>query len=59
MAVRVKAQVLLSCPDLFSFWGGELGLVVVFPVSGALGKHRMKEQECFWVLTQFPGCLSA
>lgn len=43
MAIRVKAQVLLSCPDLFSFWGGELGLVVVFPVSGALGKHRMKE----------------
>lgn len=39
MAVRVKAQVLLNCPDLFSFWGGELGLVVVFPASGALSKQ--------------------
>lgn len=28
----MKAQVLLNCPDLFSFWGEELGLVVVFPV---------------------------
>lgn len=51
MSVRVTAQVLLNSPDLFSFRHGELGLVVVFPESGALCKHRMKEQECFWVLS--------
>lgn len=57
MVVMVKAQVLLSCPDLFLGCGAWLGGCV--SNFGDLCKHRMKEQKCFWVLTRFSGCLSA